>query len=110
MDTRLLTNSSMLWVPVQTGAWGGTRLLWPLTSAHSGSVPQKLDGGHPPRTLVWPAEYVILVIWLVLGAVIYAIAPKEEDEQALRALLGDQYGKLGAEPGETETATSDRAP
>ncbi len=61
-------------------------------------------------SLVWPAEYVILVVWFVLGAVIYAIAPKEEDEQALRALLGDQYGKLGAEPGETETATSDRAP
>jgi basic amino acid/polyamine antiporter, APA family len=61
-------------------------------------------------SLVWPAEYVILVIWFVLGAVIYAIAPKEEDEQALRALLGDQYGKLGSEPGETETATSDRAP
>jgi len=61
-------------------------------------------------SLVWPAGYVFLVIWFVLGAVIYAIAPKEEDEQALRALLGDQYGKLGAEPGETETATSDRAP
>jgi APA family basic amino acid/polyamine antiporter len=60
-------------------------------------------------SLVWPSEYVILVVWFVLSAVIYAIAPKEEDEQALRTLLGDQYGKLSAEPGETETATSDRA-
>jgi hypothetical protein len=45
----------------------------------------------------------------LLGALIYAIAPKERDEQALRALLGDQYGKLGAEPGEAETTTTGRA-
>ena len=60
-------------------------------------------------SLVWPSEYVILVVWFLLGAVIYAIAPKEEDEQALRALLGDQYGKLGAEPDEAETTTTGRA-
>jgi APA family basic amino acid/polyamine antiporter len=60
--------------------------------------------------LVWPSEYIILLAWIVLGAIIYAIAPKERDEQALRALLGDQYAKIGAEPGEAETATTDRAP
>jgi APA family basic amino acid/polyamine antiporter len=60
-------------------------------------------------SLVWPAEYVILVVWFLLGALIYAIAPKERDEQALRALLGEQYGKIEAEPGEAETITTDRA-
>jgi len=40
---------------------------------------------------VWPAEYIILLVRVVRGAVIYAIAPTERDEQALRALLGDQY-------------------
>src|SRR5215211_4725850 len=60
-------------------------------------------------SLVWPAEYVILVVWFLLGALIYAIAPKERDEQALRELLGDQYGKLGAEPDEAETTTTGRA-
>jgi hypothetical protein len=48
-------------------------------------------------------------VWLVLGAVIYAIAPKEEDGQALSTLLGDQYEKIEAEPGEAETTTTDRA-
>jgi hypothetical protein len=54
-------------------------------------------------SLVWPSEYVILIVWFALGAIIYAIAPKERDEQALEALLGDQYAELGAE---REEATS----
>lgn len=61
-------------------------------------------------SLVWPAEYIILLVWVALGALIYAIAPKERDEQALRALLGDQYGNIGEEPGKAETAASSRAP
>jgi APA family basic amino acid/polyamine antiporter len=61
-------------------------------------------------SLVWPSEYIILLAWFVLDALIYAIAPKEHDEQALRTLLGDQYEKIGAEPSEAETATTDRAP
>lgn len=40
---------------------------------------------------MWPSEYIILLVWVVRGAVIYVSAPKERDEQALRALLGDQY-------------------
>jgi basic amino acid/polyamine antiporter, APA family len=48
-------------------------------------------------SLVWPSEYVILIVWFALGAVIYALAPKESDGQALEALLGDQYAELGAE-------------
>jgi basic amino acid/polyamine antiporter, APA family len=31
-------------------------------------------------SLVWPSEYVILLAWFALGALIYAIAPKEQDE------------------------------
>jgi APA family basic amino acid/polyamine antiporter len=58
--------------------------------------------------LVWPAEYVILLAWFALGALIYAIAPKERDEQALRALLGDQYEEIVAESSEFETGASDR--
>ena len=54
-------------------------------------------------SLVWPSEYVILIVWFALGAIIYAIAPKERDEQALEALLGDQYAELRAE---REEATS----
>ncbi|MEJ7816179.1 MAG: hypothetical protein WKF53_13485, partial [Rubrobacter sp.] len=52
-------------------------------------------------SLVWPSEYVILLAWFALGAIIYAIAPKERDERALEALLGDQYAELGAEREET---------
>jgi APA family basic amino acid/polyamine antiporter len=54
-------------------------------------------------SLVWPSEYIILLVWLVLGGVIYAAAPKEEDGRTLGTLLGDQYGKIGAEPAETTT-------
>ncbi len=36
---------------------------------------------------------------------IYAIAPKESDERALEALLGEQHTKLDA-----ESAAGDRAP
>jgi basic amino acid/polyamine antiporter, APA family len=61
-------------------------------------------------SLLWPAEYIILLVWVALGALIYAIAPKERDEQALKALLGDQYGKIGEESGEVEPTASGRAP
>ncbi len=45
-------------------------------------------------SLVWPYEYAILLVWVVLGVVIYAIAPKDDENQALKTLLGDQYDKL----------------
>lgn len=45
-------------------------------------------------SLVWPYEYAILLVWVVLGVVIYMIAPKDDENQALRTLLGDQYDKL----------------
>jgi hypothetical protein len=35
-----------------------------------------------------------LLAWVVLGVVIYVIAPKDDENQALETLLGDQYDKL----------------
>ena len=46
-------------------------------------------------SLAWPYEYAILAAWVVLGVVIYALAPKDDENQALKTLLGDQYDKLG---------------
>lgn len=45
-------------------------------------------------SLVWPYEYAILLVWVVLGVVIYVLAPKDSENRALKTLLGDQYGKL----------------
>jgi hypothetical protein len=42
----------------------------------------------------------------LLGAVIYAIAPKEPDERALEALLGDQYAEVATE--REESGAGDR--
>ena len=49
-------------------------------------------------SLVWPYEYAILLVWVVLGIVIYALAPKDSEDQALKTLLGDQYDKLERDP------------
>jgi basic amino acid/polyamine antiporter, APA family len=57
-------------------------------------------------SLVWPAEYVILLAWFALGAHLRE-PPKERDEQALRALLGDQCEEIVAESSEFETGASD---
>lgn len=49
-------------------------------------------------SLVWPYEYGILAAWIVLGMIIYALAPRQHDDSAsLRALLGDQYDQLQRE-------------
>jgi basic amino acid/polyamine antiporter, APA family len=57
-------------------------------------------------SLVWPSEYIISLAWFLLGAVIYAIAPKEPDERALEALLGDQYAEVATE--REESGAGDR--
>ena len=56
-------------------------------------------------SLVWPYEYAILAAWVVLGVVIYAFAPKDSENRALKTLLGEQYEKLerGAENGQLES-------
>lgn len=48
-------------------------------------------------SLVWPAEYVILAAWLVLGAVLYLLAPKVDDKEALAELLGSSYADTVAQ-------------
>lgn len=43
-------------------------------------------------SLIWPAEYAILLVWLVLGAVLFAGAKRTDDTESLSALLGtDQH-------------------
>jgi amino acid transporter len=39
-------------------------------------------------SLVWPQEYLILLAWAVLGAVVYALAPRPPAAEVRRALLG----------------------
>ncbi|UOO88795.1 APC family permease [Vitreoscilla massiliensis] len=44
-----------------------------------------------------PAEYVILLLWVVLGAVMYAIQTKNNhlsDDEALQNMLGDSYDEI----------------
>lgn len=46
-------------------------------------------------SLIWPQEYAILVVWVVLGSIIYAVAPKESgDQRAAKTLMGDEYRKI----------------
>ncbi len=64
-------------------------------------------------SLVWPYEYAILLVWVVLGVVIYAVAPKDDENRALKTLLGDQYDKLERditedEPREVEEESAGR--
>ncbi|MBV7280966.1 APC family permease [Corynebacterium sp. TAE3-ERU30] len=47
-----------------------------------------------PATLVWPAEYIILGVWLLLGGALYAFSTRLEDHDALGAMLGDSYHQL----------------
>lgn len=48
-------------------------------------------------SLVWPAEYIIVALWIVLGAVLYALNKPIPDHEALSRLLGEYYENL--EPG-----------
>ncbi|WKD61287.1 putative amino acid permease YhdG [Corynebacterium ciconiae DSM 44920] len=47
-----------------------------------------------PASLVWPAEYIILGVWLLLGGALYVGSSKLEDHHALTAMLGDSYHQL----------------
>lgn len=40
-------------------------------------------------SLLWPQEYLILGAWVGLGVVMYAVAPRMSDHDALAALLGE---------------------
>lgn len=39
-------------------------------------------------SLLWPQEYIILAVWIVLGLVLYAFTRQGDDAQARRELLG----------------------
>lgn len=39
-------------------------------------------------SLIWPAEYIILLVWLVIGAALFAGAGRTDESAALSALLG----------------------
>lgn len=47
-----------------------------------------------PSSLLWPQEYIILIVWLVIGVVLYALSRKVGRTEALHALLGESYAHL----------------
>ena len=48
-----------------------------------------------PLSLKWPHEYLIIVVWLALGLLLYRLAPRSLTRtDALRALLGEHYDGL----------------
>ena len=49
---------------------------------------------NTPLSLVWPAEYIILAVWIVAGVVLYMLRPKGNDQNNLRDLLGDAYSMI----------------
>lgn len=48
-------------------------------------------------SLVWPGEYLVLVAWFAIGALLYKIAKKHPREEALRELLGEHAAALEGE-------------
>jgi hypothetical protein len=45
-------------------------------------------------SLEWPYEYAMLAAWVAAGLVLYMMAPKANDEDNLKELLGDYYDML----------------
>lgn len=45
-------------------------------------------------SLEWPYEYAMLAVWVIAGFVLYLLAPKADDEDNLKGLLGDLYDLL----------------
>lgn len=45
-------------------------------------------------SLVWPGEYIVLLVWLVLGGILYAIAKPLGMDEALTELLGPYKASL----------------
>lgn len=73
------------------------RLSWlPALGALAG-VAVILGGLVPglPLSLTWPHEHLVIAVWMVLGALLHALAPRRHTRsQALRALLGEHYSAL----------------
>lgn len=93
------------WAPV-IGALGAVAViilaLWPGTN----------------MSLVWPGEYVVLLAWFIVGAIMFMVAKKMPRDEALTALLGRykdtlEQGRLvdgadaGREAGRSEHRSSD---
>ncbi|MDY3127663.1 MAG: APC family permease [Corynebacterium sp.] len=55
-------------------------------------------------SLVWPAEYIMLVVWFVLGAILYKVSTPVPREQALEELLGSYAKTLVARENPTPTS------
>ncbi|GAA2095103.1 MULTISPECIES: APC family permease [Brevibacterium] len=73
---------SRLWFLPAIGALGAVAVIvWALVP-NSGA------------SLVWPAEYIILGVWLVLGLLLYLVARPRTRTDALQSLLGDSYSML----------------
>lgn len=48
-----------------------------------------------PLALLWPYEYLMVIIWVGLGLVIYLLSPKSLNrDESLRSLLGEYYESI----------------
>lgn len=45
-------------------------------------------------SLEWPYEYIILIVWILAGFVLYKMAPKVDEEENKKELLGDYYSLI----------------
>lgn len=64
-----------------------------------------------PLSLAWPAEYLIVAIWIALGLVLYRLAPRSLTRPAaLRALLGEHYDALDVDPDGADREVRAEAP
>jgi amino acid transporter len=53
-------------------------------------------------SLLWPHEYIILLVWLILGTLIYRMAPPAMSrDRAMAALLGPATANAGSADGST---------
>jgi amino acid transporter len=58
------------------------------------------------NSLVWPSEYIILILWFAVGAVLYFIQSrkKTDENEMLSALLGEHVSKLDPAQESSRTA------
>ncbi|WP_286954018.1 MULTISPECIES: APC family permease [Corynebacterium] len=57
-------------------------------------------------SLVWPAEYIILALWFVLGFILYKTSGNMEEDQALSDLLGEYADTLESTTAEEKPASA----
>lgn len=59
-------------------------------------------------SLVWPQEYLILAVWVVLGVVMYLLSGRHDDVDARRQLLGEFYDQMFDEQGAPKEVRSSK--